>query len=83
MMTPEQLRTVADTLDALTKLTKVLYEPIAHMDEMNASSLEITVAITRNGEPVSPKEAQELLEWVDGEEMQEDLRKWADEMETQ
>jgi DNA replication protein DnaD len=74
-MTPDQFDAVADALDWLSKLTKALYEPIAVMDDLNASTLEVTVGVSRNtGEPMTVEEAQYLVAWVDSDEMQRDLR---------
>lgn len=80
-MEADKLRDVAWALDALSKLTKVLYEPIAHGPEMRAAEVTITCNLTKGGEPMSPEDAKKLLDWVDSDEMQDDLRRMADELE--
>lgn len=80
-ITPQKIRDLIWTLDSLTKLTKVLYKPIAAMEKMNSQSLEITISITRDGEPVTPETAQMILDWVDSREMQEDLEALAEDLE--
>jgi hypothetical protein len=76
-LTTEQLNDVAWALDALTKLSRTLLEPISKMDKVNAATMEVTVEVTTHGEPISPTDARTLLEWLDGDEMQSDLRQEA------
>lgn len=73
-MTPDKFRDVAWALDALSKVSRSLLEPIAAMDEIKADDIEVTIKVTRDGEPLTPEEAQTILGWLDGDEMQEDLR---------
>jgi hypothetical protein len=73
-LTSEQLNDVAWALDALTKLSRSLLEPISKMDKVNAATMEVTVEVTTHGEPISSTDARTLLEWLDGDEMQNDLR---------
>ena len=76
-LTADQLNDVAWALDALTKLSRTLLEPISKMDKVNAATMEVTVEVTTHGEPISPTDARTLLEWLDGDEMQSDLRQEA------
>lgn len=78
---PKQLRNIAWTLDRLTELTLCLLEPLASMKRMNAESAQVTVELTNDGKPMTQADARRLLVWVRGDEMQADLRAWADSLE--
>ena len=74
-LTPQQLNDVAWALDALTKVGRSLLEPIAASGEIGGVELtEVTVEVTMHGEPISPTDARTLLDWLDGDDMQTDLR---------
>jgi hypothetical protein len=73
-LTARQYENVAWALDSLTRLTRTLLEPVAAMDELVVDSLEVTVELTRDGGPITPEDARVLLGWLDGDEMQNDLR---------
>ena len=77
-LTPEKLRDVAWALDVLTKTSRALLEPIAAMDEIGAPVMEVTVEVSRDGNPLTPEEALTLLYWLNSDEMQDDLRAEAD-----
>jgi len=82
-LTAEKLNDVAWALDALTKVSRSLLEPIAAAGEQDTLHLtEVTVEVTMHGEPISPEDARTLLEWLDGDEMQNDLRAEAKRRET-
>lgn len=82
-MKPQQFRDVAWALDALTELTRCLLEPVAAMESMNAETLDVTVQVTRSGgKPMSPADAQKILDWVKDDAMQQDLRAFADQFES-
>lgn len=80
-MRPDQIRDAAWALDALSKLTKVLYEPIAHGGRVNAGEVTVTCHLTEGGDPMSAETAQKLVEWVASDQMQNDLRALADALE--
>jgi hypothetical protein len=67
--TPEQLRDIATTLDALSNLALGITKP--------GSNIEIVI----EGEPATEEWLAQFREWVVGTEMQDDLRAWADELE--
>lgn len=81
-ITPQKLRDVAWTIDMLSHLTVILFGPIAHMDDINAETFEITAKVSKSdGSPISVEEARTLMEWLDGDEMQNDIRQLADDLE--
>ena len=73
-LTPKQYEQVAWSLDVLSQLSRSLLEPLAMMDDSNAATLDVTVRLTRGDRPMTSDEAKRLLEWLDGDEMQQDLR---------
>jgi hypothetical protein len=80
-ITAGRLRAVADTLDAMQKLTGVLYRPLATAEGPPDGVLELKIRLRRNGRPADAEYAQSILDAVDGSEMQESLRWWADVLE--
>lgn len=79
-MTGDKLRDVAWALDALTKLAVLMLEPLAAMDDINAEDIEVSVRLTVTDRPMTPEQARTLLDWTQGDEMQSDLRRWADQL---
>lgn len=73
-LTADQIDEIVWALDSLSKLTKALYTPIAVMGDLGMTNGEVTVKVTSDGRPMTPKEAQQLVEYVESEEMQDDLR---------
>lgn len=80
-LTAKQLRDVAWALDKLTVLTRCVLEPLAAMDAMNAAEATVEVVLTNGDRPMTSEEARKVLRWVDGDDMQRDLRAAADAIE--
>lgn len=69
MPTSDELREVAETLDALSQFALAVLN----------SKVEL---ITEDGSVLDEKSLATFRDWVSGTEMQDDLRAWADELET-
>jgi hypothetical protein len=69
------LEEIAWALDALTKFAKILIQPIAEAD---GPVSEVCIEVNVNGAPMKPSEARELLNWMEGTEIQDDLRAMAE-----
>jgi len=73
--TAHHLEQIAWSLDALTKFARMWIQPIAEAD---GPVSEVCVQVNVDGEPMKPSEARELLNWMDGTEIQDDLRAMAE-----
>lgn len=76
-LSADQYEEIAWALDALSKLARPLLEPLAAMTELNLNSMEVTVKLTNKSRSLSSSDAKLLLEWLDGDDMQQDLRRLA------
>ena len=78
-LTPRHLREVAEIIDTLTKLAA----PMLHASKEGHTRLrdahgEVFDLVVN--EPLSPERVLTVAEWLDGTEVQDDLRRWADEL---
>ena len=76
-MTPKALEDVAWALDHLSRLMGMALDTLIIGKAVNAGEATITFDLTSNDAPLSVDDAKVLREWVSGTDMQDDLRRWA------
>ena len=78
-MTPDHLRDIAETIDILTDLAA----PLLHAAKMGHTKLHDGHGHTYDltTKKMNPDSVAAITEYLEGTEQQEDLRRWADEME--
>lgn len=82
-MTPDRLRFAAKVVEHLGRFTGDVVEAVITGYELGAETTGVTLNVDLAGEPLSVEEARRIHRWATGTDMQDDLRRWADELERQ